>query len=74
MLFRIAGHFLTRLPGHSHHALLLSPRADVIFKSQKFTDELEKSTGLETFDVTVCQHGLLASWTQTGQVRRSLDW
>lgn len=32
----------TRLPGHSDHALLLPPKADVIFKSQDFTDELQK--------------------------------
>lgn len=34
--------FLTRLPGHSDHALLLPPKADIIFKSQEFTDELQK--------------------------------
>lgn len=34
--------FRTRLPGHSGHALLLPPKADIIFKSQEFTDELQK--------------------------------
>lgn len=37
------GEILTRLPGHSHHAPLLQPGADVVFQSQEFADELQKS-------------------------------